>query len=123
MAIERQSALLDLNIDKGTTFRQVITWKAGTQGNETPVDLTNATARMQLRPSITSDTLLHEATTENGGLALGGALGTIEVLITNTATSAFIFDQCMYGLEVTLGNGDVRNVIRGQVTLFEELVR
>lgn len=123
MAIQRQSAQLDLNLDKGATFRQVITWKAGTQGNETLVDLTGASARMQFRPSVTSDVLLFESTDANGGVILGGTAGTIELFISSTDTSNFTFDSCMYGLEVTLANGDVRHVIRGKITLYAELVR
>lgn len=122
--ITRLSAPLDIEVDKGSTFRHEITWMAGEEGFETEVDLTGCTARMQLRESATSDTILHEMTTEDGGITLGGVNGTVEMFISDTASTLFTFRRAVYGLEIIFPiSSDVRRLLRGTFTFFDETTR
>jgi hypothetical protein len=121
--VNRQSADLKIEMEKGSTFRHKLTWKAGAEGAETPVDLTDATSKMQIRPSISSNTVNLELNTENGGITLGGALGTIHLYVSDTDTTAFTFKKAVYSLEVTLGNGDVRTLVRGNIAAYDEVTR
>lgn len=121
--VNRQSTELALEIDKGSTFRHTVTWKSGPTGSETLVDLTGATARMQIRSDVTNDTILHEMTTENDGITLGGALGTIELHISDTDSTLFAWTKGVYGLEIILSTGDVRRLLRGKVKAFDETTR
>ena len=121
--ISRKSAQLDMEVEKGTTFRHKLTWKSGLEGSETPVDLTGATARMQLRPTITSASILHEMTTENGGIELGGALGTVDLLIIDIDSTAFNWKKAAYSLEVVMANTDIVTLIRGTVVAYDETTR
>ncbi len=122
--IKRESVELNIEIDKGSTFRHTITWQSGENENTlTPVDLTNCTASLVMRSSVTDPTVLEEFTTANGDIVLGDAAGTIELLITAPRSSAFSFDKAVYGLEITFPNGDVKRVIRGQIIAFNENVR
>jgi len=124
--VVRESAELNFEIDMGSTFRHVITWSTGEEGAEELVDLTDCTARMHMRSTVTSAVLVHEATTENDGITLGGALGTIEIFISDTDTSAFTFknNKGVYGLEIIFPDTlDVRRLLRGKVKVFDETTR
>lgn len=115
------AAKLKLLIEQGATFRKVLTWKAGTPA--VAVDLTGCTARMQMREVITDTTPLVELTTENGGITLGGVAGTIELVITATATAAITWTAAVYDLEIEFASGDVTRLVYGTVTVTPEVTR
>lgn len=87
-----------------------------------PVDLTGYTARMYIRENIEDVIPVHIMTTEDGGITLGGANGTITLSISATATAAFTFDTAMYDLELINGTV-VTAVISGKVLLEKEITR
>lgn len=111
----------NLTIYQGATYRQTLTWKAGDPA--TPVDLNGCTARMQVRASANAPAKLLDLTTENGGLVLGGAAGTIEIIVAATATAGQYWRTGVYDLEIVLANGDVRRLVEGAVTLVPEVTR
>ena len=114
------AAKLKLKIEQGATFRQSFDWSA----NGSPVNLTGYTARMHMRNPIESPTIIHELTTENGGITFSDALaGKIELFISDADTSAFNFDSCVYDLEMIAPNADVIRLIEGEVTLSKEVTR
>lgn len=115
------AAKLKLTIEQGATFRKTLTWKTGTPA--VAVDLTGCTARMHIRTEIASPTPLVSLTTENGGIILGGAAGTIVLLITATATAAIAWEAGVYDLEIILANGDVRRLLYGPVAVSLEVTR
>lgn len=112
---------LKLTIDQGATFTKQLTWKTGTPA--VAVDLTGYTARMQIRPTIESSTVLVSLTTENGGIALGGTAGTITLTITATATAAFTWTEGVYDLELVSAGGVVTRLLKGAVTVTPEVTR
>ena len=109
----------DITCDQGATFSRVITWK---NSNGTPIDLTNYTARMQVRANYPSSTVLLDLTTANGGITLGGALGTITLAATATTTAAIAADQYVYDLELITGS-NVTRVVEGSFTVTPEVSR
>jgi len=109
----------DIKCDQGATFSRVITWK---NSNGTPIDLTNYTARMQVRANYPSSTVILNLTTENAGITLGGALGTITLAATATATAAIAADQYVYDLELITGS-NVTRVVEGTFTVNPEVTR
>ena len=109
----------DITCDQGATFSRVITWK---NSNGTPIDLTNYTARMQVRANYPSTTVVLELTTVNGGITLGGALGTITLAATATTTAAIAADQYVYDLELITGS-NVTRVVEGSFTVTPEVTR
>ncbi len=112
---------LNLYIEQGATFSQLITWKAGTPS--LPVDLTGCTARMQIRAKTTSDTVLLSLTTENSRIALGGAAGTITLTLTDEETAVLAWPKGVYDLEIAFGNGTVRRLLYGSVVVSPEVTR
>jgi hypothetical protein len=114
----------DLTIYQGATFRETVTWKAGaTAETATPVNLTGYTAKAQLREELDSATVIHEMTTENGGITLGGAAGTYELYISDEDSAEFTFDAAVYDVELLAPNGDTIRRQYGRVKLDKEVTR
>lgn len=66
------ASVYDIELDQGSDA--VIPFEMY-DANDTPLDLSGYTARMQIRPSVGSATINDELTTENGRLVITG--GTI----------------------------------------------
>jgi len=86
-----------------------------------PVDLTGATARMQIRDKP-GGSLLLELSTANGGLAITGP-GTIERTLAAAATAAITWTAAVYDLEVTYADGTVHRYFEGPVSVSPEVTR
>lgn len=87
-----------------------------------PVDLANYTARMQIRAKVTSDTVIHTLTTENGGIAFDNIQKTITLTIPDEVTETFNFVSAVYSLELVLA-GQVFSFATGSVSLQREVTR
>ena len=87
-----------------------------------PVSLLNFTARMQIREKLTSDQVLYEATTQNGGIILDTVNSTISLYISDEDTALLNFTQAVYSLELAKG-GEVTPFLVGSVSLQREVTR
>ena len=105
--------------EQGATFSRVITIN---DNNDALLNLTGYTARMQVRSLVDSASTLVDLTTENGGITLGGAAGTITLTI-NAATTAAITDDGVYDLELEAGDGTVTRLLEGLFRLSKEVTR
>ena len=113
-------AKLKFTIYQGATFRKRLTWSAP---GGTPIDLTGCTARMQVRSDVESPTALLSLTTENDGIALGGALGTIELYVSDEDTAAITWDGGVWDLEIVHPGGEVTRLAQGSVSVSPEVTR
>lgn len=114
---------LNLKIYKGETFRHVLRWQ---DESETPINLTNYSARMQVRKKIDDVTPLLSLTTENGGIELGGTAGTITLYISAADTTALTWTDGVYDLEVAVVVGAIEEVVRvveGKIVTYKEVTR
>lgn len=111
---------LDLYIEQGATYDQPFVWK---DGNGNPVNITGYTARMQIRKSVSATSVIIELTTENGRITLGGAAGTIDLLIDADDTAALEQFAGVYDLELESNTGFVTRLLEGQVTVSKEVTR
>ncbi len=84
-----------------------------------PVDLTGATARMQIRAGV-GGALLLELNTENGGLAITGP-GTLTRTMSAAQTAALTWTEAVYDLEVEYADGTVQRYLQGAVTVSREV--
>jgi len=116
------SASIDITIYQGETFDRTFTYNTGTLASYTPVDLTGYTARMQIRERLEDSTTIAELTTENSKIVLGGVAGTIQLLLTDTETSA-ITTNGVYDLELISGGGVVTRLMQGKTILSKEVTR
>lgn len=106
---------------RGATFSEQIEWK---DENGVAIDLTGFTARMHMRDTLEATTPFLTLTTENGGIALGGAAGTVDLLASAVATSAIIVTSGVYDLELVAGDGvTVTRLLEGLVTISPEVTR
>lgn len=112
---------LPITILKGETFRRQHVWKAGIPA--LPVDITGCSARMQVRSVVDDATVLLELSTANGGIALGGAAGTITLQLSAAATTALTWVRGVYDLEITLSDASVRRLLEGSVKVKPEVTR
>lgn len=58
----------NLTVEQGASFDQKILWK---DEEDTPIDTTGMTARMQARRTVAAEDTVIELTTEDGGIELG----------------------------------------------------
>lgn len=112
------AAKYKIKIEQGATYRKQFTWKAG----GVPVDLTGYTGRMQIRPDVTSSTIIADLTTENDGITIE-ANGVFNVFISATDTANLNFDTAVYDLELIAPSGDVQRMLEGDVSLSLEVTR
>ena len=110
--------VLDITVIQGATFNPIFTYSI----NGLPVNLTGYTARMQIRPSVDSDTILATLTTENGGILITPLAGQIQLLMSATRTAALSFVVGVYDLEIITGVS-VDRLLQGQVILSKEVTR
>lgn len=112
---------VNLTIYQGSTFRWRATLKSGSPA--VPVDLTGYTARMQIRTTVDAAAAEVDLTTENGGITLGDAAGTIDLYLTAAATTLYAWPEGVYDLELIAPNGDVTRRLRGGVVVSPEVTR
>lgn len=110
----------DILIEQGATFRLNLVYK---DSLGVPIDIAGYTARMQVRRDYSAPTPLIDLTTENGGIALGGAAGTVSVVATDEMTRALPVKPCVYDLELTAPSGDVTRLIAGAASVTPEVTK
>lgn len=99
---------------KGTTFRRPFTLK---DAGGVPVNLTGYTARLRVYGGRGSPSVLLTLTTDaGGGITLGGAAGTVTVVISAAATAALDFTSGFYTLELDQA-GEVDRWLEGEFTV------
>ena len=110
----------DFVIQQGATNIRVARWY---DVNGDLVDLTTYTGAMQVRRTIDSPDVLLTLTTENGGITLGGALGTITLNITSTVSTLLPVGKFVYDLEMTSATPIVTRLLEGAFTVTAEVTR
>lgn len=87
-----------------------------------PVPIAGYSARMQIRETVDSPTVLHEATTQNGQLIINDTSKTIQITILGNITQTFDFTTAVYSIELYTGN-NVVTFAAGNITLVREVTR
>lgn len=115
-------------IEQGSTYQSELVYK---DSAGEPIDLTDYSAKMQIRPSPGSTTLYLTLSSSIGpdgsGLNLNGLNGTtpktsgsIGIIISAYSSSLLTFDQAVYDLELYSGSF-VTRIIEGRVQLSKEV--
>ena len=112
------TASVDFTAGQGETFDRTVTWEI----SDVAVNLTGYTARMQIRKTVKSTSAV-VSLTSSSGLTLGGAAGTIQIVISATATAALTAGRYVYDLELVSSGGIVTRVIEGTFELTPEVTR
>lgn len=104
---------------RGETLQRVFTYK---DADGVAVDLTGYSASMQVRKSLTDGVAL-ELSTVNSRITLGGAAGTVTLLVSATDTATIDVGQYFYDLELTSGSSVVTRLIEGRMQVKEAYTR
>lgn len=105
--------------DQGATFSQQLLWKGS---NGSPVNLSGYTARMSVRTVPASNTVAISLTTENGRITLGGAAGTINLLVAASDMVTLTDGIYVYDLEMVTGS-TVTRLVMGTFLVRPEVTR
>lgn len=114
---------------QGSTFGMVIT--VNTEAGS-PQDLTNYSARMQIRPSYKSTSVEESLTSANGEISVGGTTGELTLTLSAARTANIAVDLnngkpprtvYVYDLEIQDGVGTVSKILWGDVTVYGEVTR
>lgn len=87
-----------------------------------PVPISSYSARMQIRETVDSPTVIYEATSANGQIVLDNTSKTITITLLGNVTSQFTFTTAVYSLELFSGNNVVPFLV-GNLTLVPEVTR
>lgn len=88
-----------------------------------PVNLIGYQARMQIRETVESSTIIYEATTQGGQILLDNIQKTITLTIPASATQQFTFETAVYSVELFNGPGQVVPFLAGNLVLIPEVTR
>jgi len=118
-------------IEQGATLDFELAYK---DSSNNPIDLTNYQGRMQIRPSVGSDTVyitLSSSLDDDGtGLNFNGSdglnpptSGTIGIFISAASSSLLDFNEAVYDLELATGSQYpiVTRLLEGQVRLSKNV--
>lgn len=117
------SAKKNLIIYQGSTFKFVFKLSRSVNKIDTPVDLSGAIAKMQIRPSHRSDTLYLDLY-EEGYISISDPMnGEITINIPPGMTADLEFSKAVYDIQVEFSDGHIMRVIEGYITLSPEVTR
>lgn len=110
------ATIQNISIDQGTTFSLTITV---TDLNNNALDLTNYTARSQMRRSYgASSYVAFTATIDDDPTT-----GELTISLTPTQTSALKIGRYVYDVEIEDNAGNVTRVLEGIITVTPEVTR
>ena len=115
------AARVNLNIPQGSTWSQSIQWKVGDPAE--PVDLLGYSARLQIRPSRNSSTIVAEISTPDNGIVITPLDGLFTLSLDAADTAAIAGGQYDYDLEAVSTDGEVTRVCGGNVIINAEVTR
>jgi hypothetical protein len=116
------AGIYNFTIEQGTTFQRTFKYK---NADGTPKSLTGAEAiRMQIRPSVDSDTVIatYSKETDGGFEVATSPDNQFTLTITATQTSAFNFTNAVYDIEIEQSDV-VTRLLQGKIKLSKEVTR
>lgn len=119
----------NIELNQGDTFSLNLTVKnpSGSLKN-----LTGYTARMQLRPSYSSNTVTESLTTSNGEISINTTSSVVALTLSATRTAAIKVDmdagmpprtRYVYDLELVDSSSVVSKLMYGEVIVYGEVTR
>lgn len=116
------AGLYNIVADQGSTLSRVIYYK---DPAKKAILFNGYTARMQVRPSFASATVLLELTTENGGIELGDTDGSIALYVSDDVMIGLAEGIYVYDLELVAPSADlfVYKILQGNFAVRSEVTR
>ena len=103
---------------QGSTFKRTLTYTL----DDTPIDLSGYSARLQVREAYYSANTLISISTGNG-ISISGPSGVITLNIDDLVTASVPAGVHVYDLEIESPSGDVDRLIEGEFRVTPEVTR
>jgi hypothetical protein len=104
----------NFEVDQNATFSFVVEYK---DENDSAIDLTGASAKMQVRDVKGGTKLAVTLTSPSGGIVIDGPLGKLTVTLTPTQTNKVFYPKSSYDIMVIDSNGNKIKLLEGFMTL------
>ena len=104
----------NFEVDQNTTFTFIVDYK-DSDGN--PINLTGATAKLQVRDTKGGTKLAFTLTSPSSGITIDAANGKLTIRMTPTQTSKLFYPKSSYDLMITDSNSIKTKIIEGFLTL------
>ena len=109
-----------ITIYQGATFVQELYY---VDADENAINITGATAIMQVRRTVDNEDVLIELSTANGRIVVDGANGGITLTIPSTMTDDLPAGCFVYDLFVTLPSNAIERFLAGECEVVERVTR
>jgi hypothetical protein len=104
----------NFEVDQNATFSFIVEYK---DSNGLPIDLTGATAKMQVRDQKGGTKLAFSLTSPSGGIVIDPTNGKLTIKMTPTQTSKLFYPKSSYDIMVTDSNANKIKLLEGYMTL------
>lgn len=104
----------NFEVDQNTTFTFTVEYQDNS-GN--PIDLTGASAKMQVRDTKGGQKLAFTLTSPLGGISLDGPNGKLTIKMTPTQTNKLFYPKSEYDIMLTDSNLNKTKLVEGFITL------
>ena len=104
----------NFDVDQNATFSFVVEYK---DDNGNAIDLTGASAKMQVRDVKGGTKLAVTLTSPSGGIVINGTLGKLTVTLTPTQTNKLFYPKSVYDIMVVDTNANKIKLLEGFMTL------
>jgi hypothetical protein len=104
----------NFEVDQNATFSFIVEYK---DENDDAIDLTGASAKMQVRDTKGGSKLAVTLTSPSGGITIDGPNGKLTVIMTPTQTSKIFYPKSSYDVMVVDSNGNKIKLLEGFMTL------
>lgn len=110
----------NFDIEQGVAFARIMNLK---DSNGVTMNLTGYSARMQIRPYVSSTEVLIEATTANGKLIITPLTGVLTLSLSATDTTQLAYTKAVYDIELVDNVGTPIRLLQGEITVSREVTR
>ena len=104
----------NFEVDQNTTFMFTIDYK---DNDGDPINLTDCSAKMQVRDTKGGSKLAFTLTSPVGGIAIDEAAGRLTIRMTPTQTNKLFFPKSSYDIMLTDSNLNKTKILEGFLTL------
>jgi hypothetical protein len=104
----------NFEVDQNTTFSFIVEYK---DNDGLPIDLTGATAKMQVRDTKGGSKLAFSLTSPAGGITISPLLGQLTIKMTPTQTNKLFYPKSSYDIMITDSNTNKIKLLEGFLTL------
>jgi hypothetical protein len=105
----------NFEVDQNATFIFEVQYTL--EDEVTPIDITGASAKMQVRDTQGGSKLAFTLTSPTGGITIDGPNGTLTVKMTPTQTNKLFYPKSSYDIMIIDSNGNKIKLLEGFMTL------